>query len=320
MPQEPVKARKQHLQADLVNRDGGLSTSWADAVESFLKEQRRAGRSRRTLEGYNEFLAGKRMRAYLTDTGITTAAEFTEQHLRDLESELQGAGLAPGTVHLRHNQLRTFLKFALSRGMAEDRGVLDVSAPKKAQTAPGIVSLADEARLLKAARCPRDAFLIRFLIGTGLRRAEVLSLTVDDIITGADGDLVHVRQGKGGKDRMVMLDSARMGTELTQATRKYIDRDRPSDTASRALFLTTVKEGDDYQPLKASALQSLLRRLELDTGIECNAHRFRHSFGTRAIQAGVQPFAVQRALGHTTLDMVSVYVHYDDASLADAFN
>jgi integrase/recombinase XerD len=162
--------------------------------------------------------------------------------------------------------------------------------------------------------------MVQFLLGTGLRRSELLNLTVDDIVAGADGDHVHVRLGKGGKDRMVPLDSKKMGTELTKATRKYIERDRPSDTDSRALFLTSRKEGSDYQPLTTNGLRSILRRLELTTGIECNPHRFRHSYGTRAIQAGVSSFALKRLLGHETLDMVDRYVHYDNASLVEALN
>ena len=81
-----------------------------------------------------------------------------------------------------------------------------------------------------------------------------------------------------------------------------------------------MKDGSDYPPLSVLGLRSMLRRLELATGIECHPHLFRHSYGTRAIQAGVPAMAVMRLMGHTTLDMVSRYVHYDDASLVAALN
>jgi site-specific recombinase XerD len=322
MPQPAVKGRKQPIELDHVRRDLGARTPWDDAVEAFLKEKGRAGVSPSTSELYRSLLAGPRIRQFLTDAGINTAAEFTEQRLRDLESELQAAGLAEGSVHQFHATLKNFLRFALSRGMAADRGVLNVSAPKQARKAPGIISREEEARLVKTARTPRDAFIIRFLIGTGLRRAELLKLTLGDIITGVDGDLVHVRLGKGRKDRFVPLDSRKMGTELSKATRDYLRRDRPSDTASSALFLTSVKakEGSDYRPLSATGLRSILRRLEQATDIKCHPHRFRHTYGTRAIQAGIPPFAVMRLMGHTTLDMVNEYVHYDDVSLMEAMN
>jgi integrase/recombinase XerD len=320
MPQPTVRGRKMPVQLDKVNGATGVRTTWDDAVEAFLREKKRMGLSPSTLELYRSLLAGPRVRAYLDDAGITTASGLTDQALRDFESELQASGLAEGSVHQYHATLKNFARFCLSRGMAEDRGVLEVSAPKQAKRAPGVISRDDEAELVAAARTPRDRFIIKFLMGTGLRRAELLALAVDDIISGPDGDIVHVRLGKGRKDRMVPLDSKRMVTALTKATRDYLHRDRPSDTSSRALFLTAVKEGEDYQPLSASGLRSILRRLEQATGVECNPHRFRHSYGTRAIQAGIPAFAVQRLLGHTTLDMVSEYVHYDEVSLMDAVN
>jgi site-specific recombinase XerD len=318
---QPVRSRKQPTKVDTIARDGGLSTSWADAVEAFLREQSRKGNTPRTVSSYREFLAGKQLATFLTEQNIATAAGFSARHLEDFESELQGAGFAAGTVHLRHMQLVAFLKFTIDRGLSADPSVLTVEAPKRGETAPGIISRVDEARLIKAARCPRDVFLIRFLMGTGLRRAEVLNLEVGDIISGPDGDSIRVRQGKGRKDRVVALDSRKVGFELTNLTAKYLSGTRPQDTDQRAMFLSTTKgTRGDYEPLSEGGLRAVLRRIGEDTGIECNPHRFRHSYATRAIQAGVQPFAVQRLLGHTTYDMVQRYVHYDDQSLKAALN
>lgn len=319
--QPPVRSRRQPTKVDTIARDG-LSTTWGDAIEAFLRAQTRKGSAPRTIDGYREFLGGRRVATYLTDHHLTTAAEFSAQHLEDFESELLGAGLNPNTVHLRHTQLVAFLKFTLARGLSADPSVLTVEAPRRGETAPGIISPADEAKLIKAARCPRDAFLIRFMMGTGLRRAEVLNLEVGDIISGQDGgDSIRVRQGKGRKDRVVALDSKRVGFELTNLTHKYLAGTRPADTDQRAMFLSNSKDASgDYAPLSEGGLRAVLRRIGEQTGIECNPHRFRHSYATRAIQHGVQPFAVQRLLGHTTYDMVQRYVHYDDQSLKDALN
>ena len=289
-------------------------------MESFLKEKRRQGCSSSTLELYRSHLTDERIRTFLADQEITGPDGFTDQALRDFESELQGVGMASTSVHRRHVLLKNFLGFALKRGMTTDHQVRDVTAPKQTQRAPGIISVEQEKLLLAKARCPRDRFIIQFLIGTGLRRSELLNLTLDDIQTGYEGDNVRVRLGKGGKDRVVPLDSSRMGVELTRLTRRYIERDRPSDTGRRELFLTSRKEGGDYQPLSAMGLRSILRRLGQDTGIDCHPHLFRHSYGTRAIQSNVPAMAVMRLMGHTTLDMVNRYVHYDDASLVDALN
>jgi integrase/recombinase XerC len=54
-------------------------------------------------------------------------------------------------------------------------------------------------------------------------------------------------------------------------------------------------------------------------GIHVNPHKFRHTFATRALSAGVNVMALQKALGHTTLAMVSRYVHYQADDVLDAW-
>src|ERR1035437_240256 len=320
MPQRPVKAAKHPVQLDQVSHDHGLHTTWDDAVEAFLREKRRMGLSPATLEQYRYVLAGVRIRQYLADAGITTAAEFKAESLRDFESQLQEAKLNPGWLQDSHVTSKNSPRFCLGRGMAEDRDVLEVKAPKRSKTAPGVISPEDEEKLLKAAKTPRDRFIVKFLLGTGPRRSELLKLTLDDIVASPDGFYVHVHEGKGGKDRMVPLDSKKMGTNLTTAYREYLLHGRPQNTTQTALLLTSRKKGPDYKPLATNGLRSMLRRLEQETKVECNPHRFRHTYGTRMIQAGGHPCAVQGILAHTPLDMGSIFFHYDPRSLFDSVN
>jgi hypothetical protein len=81
-------------------------------------------------------------------------------------------------------------------------------------------------------------------------------------------------------------------------------------------FPTTRGDG---QPLTPQGLKALLVRLGKETGIHVHAHKFRHTFASRAIAAGVDPITLQRVLGHTTLTMVSRYVHYSPTDLLDAW-
>jgi integrase/recombinase XerD len=63
----------------------------------------------------------------------------------------------------------------------------------------------------------------------------------------------------------------------------------------------------------------VLHRLDQATGIHTHPHKFRHTFATRALAAGVDSLVLQRALGHTSLAMVNVYVHHDASSMLDAW-
>ena len=63
----------------------------------------------------------------------------------------------------------------------------------------------------------------------------------------------------------------------------------------------------------------LLRRIGQETGIHVHAHKFRHTFATRALAAGVDSLVLQRALGHSTLATVNRYVHFQARDLLDAW-
>jgi integrase/recombinase XerC len=126
-----------------------------------------------------------------------------------------------------------------------------------------------------------------------------------------------VRQGKGRKDRIVPLDSPK--AKLSPRLRQYIRSVRPSDATSLHLFLRTRRKGGEYTPLTRRGLQVLMQRLGERTGIHVHPHKFRHTFATRSLAAGVDVMALQRVLGHTTLAMVSRYVHYQKDDLLEAW-
>ena len=131
------------------------------------------------------------------------------------------------------------------------------------------------------------------------------------------GAYLRVRQGKGKKDRAVPLDTPK--DRLSSRLRRYVEKDRRKGGVERALFLSERSSGGQPTPLTPDAIQTLFKRLTRETEIHINAHKFRHTFATRALSAGVDVMALQKALGHTTLAMVSRYVHYQKDDLLDAW-
>lgn len=292
--------------------------SWDQAVELFLAEGRRMNLSTATLQNYRAYLCGPRVRAYLSDRGLVGPADLTAEALRDLERELVGVELKPGTVATYHRVLKNFAGFCIREGIGASEEVLLVAGPKLPQVEPDSFTDAEIARLFVALKSrPRDEILIRFMLQTGLRLQEVCNTTVDDVIESPDGWYVRVRQGKGRKDRIVPLDTPQ--ERLSARLRRYVDRIRPRQTRSRALFLSARKLNGEYGPLTRHGVQVLCQRLTEEIGIHVNAHKFRHSFATRALAAGVDVMALQRALGHSTLAMVSRYVHYQRDDLLRAW-
>ena len=106
---------------------------------------------------------------------------------------------SPNTVILRLASLRFFYIHVLKRGWS----IAETPYPKKVRHLPGVLSQEEVARLIEAADTPFHRILLMTMYATGARRAEAAHLKVSDI--DSKRMVVHIREGKGGKDRDVML-------------------------------------------------------------------------------------------------------------------
>lgn len=314
MPQPAVRPQRR---PPARSSGGARGLSWDEAVDLFLASKRAENLSPSTLENYEWHLRGSRARIFLADHEIVSPRQLDGEMLERLQAELLAAGTSPALVHAFHRVWKNFGGFCIRRGYGVAADVLAVKAPKQPQTEPETFSAEDERRIMAAARSSRDRLLIELLMRTGLRLEEVCNLTVDDVVDGPEGAYLRVRQGKGAKDRVVPLDTGRV--RLSKKLRDYIRHERSEAAASPALFLTRRSRDGLYEPLSRRAVQLMMRRISKDTGIRVHPHKFRHSFATRALAAGVDVMALQRVLGHTSLAMVSRYVHYQKADLIEAW-
>jgi integrase/recombinase XerC len=292
---------------------------WDAAVNSFLLDVHARNCSPATLDIYRWNLTGPRIRQFIADYGIKDVGDVTPDKLRGFQADLRDAGLAPSTVSSFHRVLRTFLGFCEQEGYNVPPESLRQRGPIQPITEPEAFSETEERQLLDACRCERDRMLVQFMLHTGLRRSEVINVKLDDIVLGADGAYVKVRQGKGRKDRIVPLDTPH--ENFSKKLTRYIRMQRPRETRSEYLWLSTRENPvtGDYDPLNVEGLKMIFRRLSEITGIHTHAHKFRHTFATRALAAGVDSLVLQRALGHTTLAMVNRYVHFQSNDLLRAW-
>lgn len=291
--------------------------SWDEAVEDFLREKRRANLSQATIDLYAMCLRGPRIVVWRRQLGITATSDLTADVVRGLELDL-ARDLSPATVRIYHRTLKTFARWCDEEGYDLGARVLKLRAPRVPDKEPDTFTHDEERRLLTAVRHPRDRFLLKFMLHTGLRRAEVCAVTTDDVMHGPEGSWLRVRQGKGRKDRVVPLDTPEF--RLSRKLAAYIRDVRPRDTRGRELFLSLRRDArGDYTPLTDESLKTILRRLGDETGIRVHAHKFRHTFAARALAAGVDVLALQRVMGHTTLAMTARYAHYSPTSLIDAW-
>lgn len=287
---------------------------WDAIVDAFIDRMRADNLAPATMETARWLLQGRRAKAFREQHGIATPRDCTPELLNVMKRQFLEAGLTASTVHDYLRVWRHFVRFCIDRGYDVDPRTLMVKGPRQPRTIPPTFTRDEERRLIQATRCDRDRVLVQLVLETGLRRSEVARLTVDDIVETPDGVLLRVRQGKGRKDRGIPISD-----EFANTLDVHI-RGRPV-TRCRALFLTSNRRpaGTDYAPLGTVGIYMIWKRLSQATGIEAWPHKARHTAATRWAAEGLQPWAIQRALGHSTLAMTNRYVDASAVDLQAAF-
>jgi site-specific recombinase XerD len=165
-------------------------------------------------------------------------------------------------------------------------------------------------RFLESMRTWRDLGIVHLMLLSGLRSKEVLGLTLEDI--DLDGASVRVL-GKGSKERVVPLSS-----QSVSFISSYLELERPR-SSSTALFLS-LKGPQRARPMTSAGLRSLFRHHRRRTGVtQANPHRFRHTFGTGAVKAGMSLPVLKTILGHAHIDTTLRYVAVSDPDVFGEF-
>jgi site-specific recombinase XerD len=215
---------------------------------------------------------------------------------------------AAQTINVRLYAMRGFL---LSAGWdVEVNGMSQVNQPVEA------LSAVELRRLLRVVGekphrvdwlGKRNVAMVSLMARAGLRVGEVVGLRLGDVtIKGGEG-WVHVRAGKGLKDRSVPLSET-----LRSELRQYLDV-RPQ-AASDAVFLSARRS----EALSSRSVQTMVRRAARRAGLDCTPHVLRHTFATRALRSGVDLKILQRILGHSDLTTTARYLHPTREDLARA--
>lgn len=161
------------------------------------------------------------------------------------------------------------------------------------------LSVDEVARFWSSFRTSRDLAIVGLMLLQGLRSAEVLSLNRDDLLLSEAQLRVH---GKGSKLRFLPL-----APESVQLLDHYLRLERP-DPCSAALFVS-LKGRARGTRMTAAGLRSLFRHHRQTTGVTlANPHRFRHTFASDMVRAGVSLPALMQLMGHAHIQTTLLYV------------
>jgi site-specific recombinase XerD len=218
------------------------------------------------------------------------------RHIREYQAELfQKRKLSANSVGQHLAALRFFYIKTLRRAWS----IADTPYPKKSRRLPTILSREEVAQLLHAARTPGERILLMTLYASGARNAELTHLKVSDI--DSHRMVVHIRGGKGRKDRDVML-SAKLLTALRAYWRCYHRQ------SSSWLFPSNYRKD---RPIDTKTVWYACQKAAQRAGIHKRVypHLLRHCFATHLYEAGADLRTIQVLLGHEDLKETLVYVH-----------
>ena len=253
----------------------------------------------------NRFVAWCDERAITRIQDITLPIiERYQQHLFHYRQK-NGKPLSFTTQQLMLVPLKGFFKWAARERHILSNPASEIILPKKPVSLPRyVLSIAQVESVLNETDVShptgiRDRAMLEVLYSTGVRRTELASLGVTDWNRGGT---LTVRQGKGGRDRVVPV-GARAEAWLT----RYVDDVRPelvTSQSSDTLFLT------DYgEPFEKNRLGDLVRRYLDWAGITVpgSCHLFRHACATHMLENGADVRYIQVLLGHADITSTEIY-------------
>jgi site-specific recombinase XerD len=238
----------------------------------------------RTQQGY--IRAIRNFAVFLGRSPDTASAE----DIRRFQLHLAAHGARPPILNHTVSALRFFFKVTLKRHDIIEHTTF-IRQPRKL---PVVLSPEEVARLLNAAPGLKYKAALSVAYGAGLRAAEVISLKVSDI--DSKRMIIRVEQGKGGKDRNVMLSPS-----LLELLRAWWRAARPQGW----LF----PGRDPVQPMTTRQLNRACHAAALAAGIEKNVslHTLRHSFATHLLEQNTDIRVIQVLLGHAKLENTALY-------------
>ena len=261
--------------------------------------------SSRTIEEYGDDL--REFETFFTglDAGLSWE-NIDSDVIRDWMGSMMDKGNIATSINRRLSAVRSFYRFALSRGLVEADPAHGVKGPKKDKPLPQFVREADMDALLDESMWNLERYadvrartIILMIYETGVRTAELTAL--DDAAVDFSACRIKVN-GKGGKQRMVPF-----GDELRCALEAYMrKRDEAVVRQSPALFLSDKGERLTYWQVRSDVKGNLSRVCTLK---KLSPHVLRHTFATAMLNNGAGLESVKKLLGHSKLTTTEMYTH-----------
>lgn len=257
------------------------------------KDLRMADRAAGTIQQY--LASVRRFEAFL---GLDLA-EADQGAIRRWVEHLQSQPIGPERLRCHYSAL----KFLYGRTLGQPEKVAFLSMPRKDAPLPTVLAATEVQRVLDGFLEAKYRVFFALIYATGLRIREASLLQTSDI--NAMQQVIHVRNGKGGKDRLVP-----MGPKLYGLLRTYYKHERPPEP-----WLFVSKAGNPIC-LDTARRALLCASAVAGVGKAVTPHMLRHSFATNLLEHGTDLRKIQVVLGHGSIKSTTIYTRVSPEQVA----
>lgn len=230
-------------------------------------------------------------------------ADLTEEEIKAfLLFTLGNKPIAASTYNIIIHGLKFFYEHVLDKRMV----VIKLPRHKEPQKLPDILSAAEVERIIKATENFKYRTLFILIYGAGLRASEAANLCIQDI--DSERSVIHIREGKGGKDRYVILSPVMLKT-LRIYWKQCRLKISPQRQSSDFIFI-----GASGKAISSHSIGATYRRSKALAGIkkQGGVHGLRHAFATHALESGADLFSIKQLLGHASVTSTVRYLRMTD--------
>ena len=196
------------------------------------------------------------------------------------------------------------LKFLYERTLHRDWPAFDLPRMSREKRLPLVLSREEVRRILNCLRRPRYRACLDTIYACGLRVSEGAHLQVGDVDSARM--MVHVRQGKGAKDRSVPLPAS-----MLAILRGYWCTHRHAVWLFPARTLAGIPPSQASRPVSVRSVQTAFGAALQESGVAkaATVHTLRHSYATHLLEEGVDLRLIQEYLGHKSPRTTAIYTH-----------
>ncbi|MBK9733137.1 MAG: tyrosine-type recombinase/integrase [Chitinophagaceae bacterium] len=201
-----------------------------------------------------------------------------------------------------YNLMINAIKFFYEEVLGKPREVYDLPRAKKENKLPAVFSAAEIKKMLGVTENLKHKTILSIAYAGGLRISEIVNLQVKEV--DSTRMTITIRQGKGKKDRQVMLSE-----KLLLLLRMYYRQYKPA----KYLF-----EGVNHEQYSVRSIQLVLKQAKKKAGIRKQGamHALRHSFATHLLEGGTDLVSIKELLGHSSIRTTAIYTHVSTKSIS----